>query len=129
MSCVMCLCMTHAACTAQPLCTLQGTTLRHDGRMVVVFTKPEFRAPLDAPVTATGRMVGADDGAGEDEGEEAAPGGHGEGSAGRGAKRSQARGKRPRGGKPPKGGGRATFAEMRQRTLDELVVRGSRTGL
>lgn len=51
------------------LLCLQGSTLKHDGTKVVLFTKQEYRQ-LNGPITATGRSAGAAAGATVDEGEE-----------------------------------------------------------
>ena len=115
----------------------QGSTLKHDGAKVVVFTRPELRA-LDGPLPGEPGAEEAPDADGvPDEG--GADGG-GDSGAARGRRRRHAAGGSalaaaqgskpkapPRGGGSKRGGGkggeRATFRDLQQRTLDEYLGR------
>ncbi|KAI8468759.1 MAG: hypothetical protein J3K34DRAFT_459699 [Monoraphidium minutum] len=105
----------------------KGSTLKHDGTKVVVFTKPELRA-LDGPI-----LGDPDDAAGPtDEGEEqedpaggarrrGARSGGGGGGGGGGERKRAKRGPGGGGAQGSGRGGRATFRDLQQRTLDDYM--------
>jgi hypothetical protein len=104
---------------------VQGSTLKHDGTKVVLFTKKELRA-LDGP-------IGTSEGEAEaEEGEEPPPRGE-RGSGGGGSSSGAPRRPKATGGSVAKGqqkparrpgsgrGGRRTFRDLQQQAMDEYV--------
>ena len=112
----------------------QDSTVKHDGKKVVVFTKQEYRQ-LDGPITSTGKALAAAGGGGMmvDEGEEADDMDFKQQKLSSSAKRRQKQqgvwttsssSYKPGGRKGgQKKGGRATFKDLQQRMMEEYMVK------